>query len=73
MKTYDYSKLDEHFDVEISLQQAQEAVAEAGTVLAMIPFETDLEQRSAYVHTVAECLYEYAMLLKLIKEKGGAA
>jgi multidrug resistance efflux pump len=70
---YDFTGLAEHFDIAISLQQAQEEAAEAGSTLAMLSYETDLEQRSAFVHTVAQCLYEYTAMLKAIKVKGGAA
>ena len=70
---YDFTGLAEHFDIAISLQQAQEEAAEAGSTLAMLSYETDLEQRAALVHTVAQCLYEYTSILKAIKVKGGAA
>jgi len=70
---YDFTGLAEHFDIAISLRQAQEEAAEAGSTLAMLSYETDLEQRAALVHTVAQCLYEYTSILKAIKVKGGAA
>jgi hypothetical protein len=70
---YDFTGLAEHFDIAISLRQAQEEAAEAGSTLAMLSYETDLEQRAALVHTVAQCLYEYTSMLKAIKVKGGAA
>lgn len=70
---YDFTGLAKHFDIAISLQQAQEEAAEAGSTLAMLSYETDLEQRAAFVHTVAQCLYEYTAMLKAIKVKGGAA
>lgn len=70
---YDFTGLAERFDIAISLRQAQEEAAEAGSTLAMLSYETDLEQRAALVHTVAQCLYEYTSMLKAIKVKGGAA
>lgn len=69
---YDFTGLAEHFNIAISLQQAQEEVAEAGSMLAMLSFEECAEQRAALVHTVAQCLYEYTAMLKAIKVKGGA-
>ncbi len=69
---YDFTGLAEHFDIAISLRQAQEEAAEAGSTLAMLSFEADAEQRAAFVHTVAQCLYEYTAMLKAIRVKGGA-
>jgi len=63
---HDYSTLEIYFKESITLEESKECVAEAASVLAMIPHSEDLGERAAYTHTVANCLYEYSELLKTI-------
>ena len=63
---HDYSTLEIYFKESIPLEESKEGVAEAASVLAMIPHTEDLGERAAYTHTVANCLYEYSELLKTI-------
>lgn len=72
MAKYDYSELDNHFEVEIGLDQSKEQAAKAGALLAMLPYEESQQERAAHCHTIAQCLYEYIEVLKAIKAKGGA-
>ena len=63
---HDYSTLDIYFKENISLEESKESVAEAASVLAMIPHTSSADERAAYAHTIAQCLYEYQNLLRRI-------
>ncbi len=63
---HDYTTLDYHFKEKISLEESKESVMEAASALAMIPHTERVDERAAYCHTIAQCLYEYTDLLKRI-------
>ena len=63
---YDYITLDGYFKEQISLEESKQSVMEAASVLAMIPHTDEVGEKAAYCHTIAQCLYEYAELLKRI-------
>ena len=63
---YDYYTLDSYFKEQISLEESKQSVMEAASVLAMIPHTYEVGEKAAYCHTIAQCLYEYAELLKRI-------
>lgn len=64
--THDYLTLDSYFKENISLEESKESVAEAASVLAMIPHTSSVDERAAYAHTIAQCLYDYQNLLRRI-------
>lgn len=63
---YDYYTLDSYFKEQISLEESKQSVMEAASVLAMIPHTYEVDEKAAYCHTIAQCLYEYTELLKRI-------
>lgn len=63
---HDYSTLEIYFKENITLEESKESVAEAASVLAMIPHTSSPDERAAYTHTIAQCLYEYQNLLRRI-------
>lgn len=63
---FDYSGLDHHFRETITLEESKQSVMEAASILAMLPHTDKVDERAAYCHTVAECLYEYTDLLNRI-------
>lgn len=63
---FDYSGLDHHFKEHISLEESRQSVMEAASVLAMLPYACDVEERAAHAHTIAQCLWEYTDLLNRI-------
>ena len=62
----EYSGLDYHFREIISLEESKQSVMEAASVLAMLPHTDKVDERAAYCHTIAECLYEYQDILRRI-------
>lgn len=62
----EYSGLDYHFRETISLEESKQSVMEAASVLAMLPHTDKVDERAAYCHTIAECLYEYQDILRRI-------
>lgn len=62
----EYSGLDYHFRETISLEESKHSVMEAASVLAMLPHTDKVDERAAYCHTIAGCLYEYTDLLNRI-------